>query len=74
MPTVSDLLAAAEPIVEPPKEGPFESLRAVSSASEMIGLPVDMERKDSQLVPPQETVESVAPLVAATTDKPFWRS
>lgn len=69
VPTITDLLAVAEAMVKQPKEGPSESLIAVSFTFEMIGPPADMEREESQLVPPHETVEPVAPLVEATADK-----
>lgn len=59
MPTSFDLLAAAEPIVGQPKEGPPESCTTVSSA---------FEKEDNQLVLPDETVEPVAPLMKAAAD------
>lgn len=75
MPIISDLLAEVEPVVEQLEEEPTvfepEQLIAGSSASEMTGLSLEMDKGDGQLVLPRDTVESAIPLTMTITDKPI---
>lgn len=75
MPTISDLLTEAEPVVEKLGEEPTmfepEPPITIPSPSEMIDHPADMDREDSQLVRSHGIVESMVPLVEATVDKPI---
>lgn len=73
-----DLLVEAELIAEQPKaeHTVFEpkELVAVPSAFEMIGTLVEMDRGDSQSVPPHKTVELAIPLTMTIAMSRFLRS